>query len=94
MDSEGTVLARKFIMRGREKDSVNNALHRVSVFQSLHGSHDSGRLWNIAKRRNANLAHQIAREIVNFAIAYECDVIVMEHLNTKVLRFFDFVTVC
>ncbi|MDX8418883.1 IS200/IS605 family accessory protein TnpB-related protein [Stecheria sp. CLA-KB-P133] len=83
MDSKGTVLARKFIMRGREKDSVNNALHRVSVFQSLHGSHDSGRLWNIAKRRNANLVHQIAREIVNFAIAYECDVIVMEHLDTK-----------
>ena len=83
MDSKGTVLARKFIMRGREKDSLSNALHRVSVFQSLHGSHDSGRLWNIAKRRNRNLAHQIAREIVNFAIAYECDVIVMEHLNTK-----------
>ena len=83
MDSKGTVLARKFIMRGREKDSLRNALHRVSVFQSLHGSHDSGRLWNIAKRRNRNLAHQIAREIVNFAIANECDVIVMEHLDTK-----------
>ena len=83
MDSKGTVLARKFIMRGREKDSLSNALHRVSVFQSLHGSHDSGRLWNIAKRRNRNLAHQIAREIVNFAIANECDVIVMEHLNAK-----------
>ena len=83
MDSKGTVLARKFIMRGREKDSLSNALHRVSVFQSLHGSHDSGRLWNIAKRRNRNLAHQIAREIVNFAIANECDVIVMEHLDTK-----------
>ncbi|WP_105305201.1 IS200/IS605 family accessory protein TnpB-related protein [Anaerolactibacter massiliensis] len=83
MDSKGTVLAHKFIMRGREKDSLSNALHRVSVFQSLHGSHDSGRLWNIAKRRNRNLAHQIAREIVNFAIANECDVIVMEHLDTK-----------
>ncbi|MDD6681125.1 hypothetical protein, partial [Galactobacillus timonensis] len=71
MDSKGTVLARKFIMRGREKDSLSNALHRVSVFQSLHGSHDSGRLWNIAKRRNGNLAHQIAQEIVNFAIANE-----------------------
>ena len=83
MDSKGTVLARKFIMRGREKDYLSNALHRVSVFQSLHGSHDSGRLWNIAKRRNRNLAHQIAREIVNFAIANECDAIVMEHLDTK-----------
>ena len=83
MDSKGTVLARKFIMRGREKDYLSNALHRVSVFQSLHGSHDSGRLWNIAKRRNRNLAHQIAREIVNFAIANECDAIVMEHLDAK-----------
>ena len=83
MDSRGTILARKFIMRGREKDPLSNALHRVSVFQSLHGSHDSGRLWNIAKRRNTNLAHQAAREIMNFAIANECDVIVMEYLDTR-----------
>ena len=52
MNVHGTVLARKFINCAREKDSVHNALHRVSVFQRLHGSHDTGRLWSIAKRRN------------------------------------------
>ena len=83
MNSMGTVLARRFITCGREKDSVKNALHRVSVFQSVQGSHDSGRLWNLAKRRNTNLAHQTARQIVNFAVENECDVIVMEHLDTK-----------
>ena len=83
MNSMGTVLARRFITCGREKDSVKNALHRVSVFQSVQGSHDSGRLWNLAKRRNTNLAHQTARQIVNFAVENECDVIVMEHLDPK-----------
>ena len=83
LDVHGTVLSRKFITCGREKDSVANALHRVSVFQRLHGSHDTGRLWNVAKRRNLNLAHLVARKIVDFAIANECDVIVFEYLDTK-----------
>ena len=83
MDSRGTVCARKFISCGSEKDRVNIALHRVSVFQRLHGSHDTRRLWNIAKRRNAHLAIEAARKIVEFAIANDCDVIVFEHLDTK-----------
>ena len=82
LDSSGTVLARKFILRGREKDQVNNALHRVSVFQKLHGSHDSGRLWSVAKRRNENLANHVAHDIVEFARENDCDVIVFEHLHT------------
>lgn len=83
MDAHGTVLSRKFINCGREKDQVNRALHRVSDFQREHGSHDSGRLWNIAKRRNLNLAHLVAHKIVDYAIENECDVIVFEHLDTK-----------
>ena len=83
IDVHGTVLSRKFINCGREKDSVYNALHRVSDFQKEHGSHDSGRLWNISKRRNLNLAHMVAHRIVDYAIANDCDVIVMEHLKTN-----------
>lgn len=83
MDAHGTVLSRRFISCGREKDQVNRALHRVSEFQREHGSHDSGRLWNIAKRRNLNLAHLVAHKIVNYAIENGCDVIVFEHLDTK-----------
>ena len=83
MDAHGTVLSRKFINCGREKDQVNRALHRVSEFQREHGSHDSGRLWNIAKRRNLNLAHLVAHRIVDYAIENGCDVIVFEHLDTK-----------
>lgn len=66
-----------------KKDQVNRALHRVSEFQREHGSHDSGRLWNIAKRSNLNLAHLVAHKIVDYAIENECDVIVFEHLDTK-----------
>lgn len=83
LDVHGTVLSRKFINCGREKDSVDNALHRVSEFQRQHGSHDSGRLWNIAKRRNLNLAHLTAHNIVMYAIENMCDVIVFEYLDTK-----------
>ena len=83
IDVHGTVLARKFINCGSEKDSVGNALHRTSVFQRLHGSHDSGGLWAIAKRRNANLAKLIAHEITEFARENECDVIVFEYLDTS-----------
>ena len=81
--TQGVLSWRVSSLCAEEKDSLSNALHRVSVFQSLHGSHDSGRLWNIAKRRNKNLAHQAAREIMNFAMANECDVIVMEYLDTR-----------
>ena len=83
MDAHGTVLSRRFITCGREKDQVNRALHRVSEFQREHGSHDSGRLWNLAKRRNLNLAHLVAHKIVDYAIENGCDVIVFEHLDTK-----------
>ena len=83
LDAHGTVLSRRFISCGREKDQVSRALHRVSEFQREHGSHDSGRLWNIAKRRNFNLAHLVAHKIMDYAIENGCDVIVFEHLDTK-----------
>ena len=83
LDVHGTVLSRKFINCGKEKDSVTSALNRVSSFQKEHGSHDTKRLWNIAKRRNLNLAHLIAHKIVDYAKENNCDVIVFEHLDTK-----------
>lgn len=83
LDIHGTVLSRKFINCGKEKDSVTNALNRVSSFQKEQGSHDTKRLWNIAKRRNLNLAHLIAHKIVDYAKENNCDAIVFEHLDTK-----------
>ena len=83
LDVHGTVLSRNFINCGKEKDSVANALHRVSSFQKEHSSHDVKRLWNIAKRRNLNLAHLVAHKIVDYALANNCDVIVFEYLDTK-----------
>ena len=83
IDVHGTVLARKFINCGSEKDLVGNALNRTSVFQRLHGSHDSGGLWAVAKRRNENLAKLIAHRIAEFARENGCDVIVFEYLDTS-----------
>ena len=83
MNVHGTVLAREFINCAREKDSVHNALHRISVFQRLHGSHDVRRLWSVAERRNENHAHMVANRIVEYARERQCDVIVFEHLDTR-----------
>ena len=83
MDSHGTVLARKFINCGREKDLTEKMLQRVKEFQRLHGSHDSGVLWHLARNRNLNHAHLIAHRIIELAREYQCDVIVFEHLDTK-----------
>ena len=83
MDVHGTVLGRHFINCAREKDSVRNALHRVSVFQRLHGGHDVRHLWNVAVRRNENLANKAAHEIVAYARETGCHVIVFEYLDTK-----------
>ena len=83
MDSHGTILTRKFINCGREKDLTEKMLRRVKEFQYKHGSHDSGILWHLAKNRNLNHAHMIAHRIVELALEYQCDVIVFEHLNTK-----------
>jgi len=83
IDVHGTVLSRRFINCGIEKDYVKNALHRVSVFQRLHGSHDVQRLWSVAERRNHNLANLVAHDIVEFARECGCDVIVFEYLDTR-----------
>ena len=83
MDVHGTILARKFIRCAREQDSVRAMLHRVSDFQREHGSHDVGRLWAVVKNRNENLANQVARKIVDFALEHQCDVIVFEYLDTS-----------
>ena len=83
LNYKGTVLSRKFINCGKEKDSLNNALHRVSTFQKEHGSYNVRRLWSIAKRRNLNLAHLVAHKIVDYASENNCDVIVFEYLDTK-----------
>jgi len=83
IDVHGTVLSRRFINHGGEKDYVKNALHRVAVFQRLHGSHDVQRLWSVAERRNHNLANLVAHDIVEFARECGCDVIVFEYLDTR-----------
>lgn len=83
MNSHGTVLARKFINCGREKDLTEKMLQRVKTFQWAHGSHDAGILWHSARNRNLNHAHLIARRIVDTALEYQCDVIVFEYLDTS-----------
>lgn len=83
LNSKGTVLARKFINRQAEKDHLNIMLNRKSVFQKEHGSHDIACITGVIKRINIDYSHKIAHDIIVFAKANKCDVIVMEYLDIK-----------
>ena len=83
MESDGTVLARKFINFPSEKDHLYHVLNRIKKFQRQHGSKNSSSFWKYAKRLNEELSKKIAASIVLFATEYHTDVIVFEYLDIK-----------
>ena len=83
MESDGTVLARKFINFPSEKDHLYHVLNRIKKFQRQHGSKNSSSFWKYAKRLNEELSKKIAASIVLFATEYHTDVIVFEYLSIK-----------
>ena len=83
MESDGTVLARKFINIPSEKDHLYHVLNRIKKFQRQHGSKNSSSFWAYAKRLNEELSKKIAAEITSFAAEYRTEVIVFEYLDMK-----------
>ena len=83
MESDGTVLARRFINFASEKDHLYHVLNRIKKFQRQYGSKNSGSFWAYAKRLNEELSKKIAAEITSFAAEYRTDVIVFEYLDMK-----------
>lgn len=83
MKSDGTVLARKFINFGSDKDRLYRVLNRIKKFQRENGPRYSTGLWHYAKALNKHLADRIADAIVTFASENRADVIVFEHLDIK-----------
>ena len=93
---DGTVISRKFINCGKEKDHLNKMLQIKKACQKRNCIKsiylDELYLYNYNNYRsyyrridyaNKELAIQIARQIVNFAINENVDVIVFEHLDKK-----------
>ena len=83
MQSDGTVLGRKFINFSSEKDRMYRVLGRISRFQRKHGSVQVKSRWAYAKRLNIELGRKIAGAVAGYAEENHADVIVFEYLETK-----------
>ena len=82
MDSDGTVLGRHFYKAPVEEDSLNHKLNRIKKSQQ-HGSRKMPKKWASVNGMNTRLSKNTANFILDIAVLYNVDVIVMEHLDTS-----------
>lgn len=83
MRKDGTILARKFINFASDKDQLYHTLNKIKGVSQKYGSHNTTKLWRVAKFRNEELARKIAKAISDYAKEWDVDVIVFEHLDIK-----------
>ena len=82
MQSDGTVVGRKFINLSTEKDHLYKALNRVKKAQQ-NGARKCPTLWKHVNDLNTDISRKTAKEIIDFAVLYNVDVVVFEHLDTQ-----------
>lgn len=82
MQSDGTVVGRKFVNLATEKDHLEKALNRVKKTQQ-NGARRCPTLWKHVNDLNTDISRKTAKEIIDFAVLYNADVIVFEHLDTQ-----------
>lgn len=82
MTADGTILGRRFLKLPREYDSLYHSLNRIKKAQRL-GARNPKTLWARAKGLNDRISVMTARFIIDTAILYNADVIVMEHLDLQ-----------
>ena len=82
MEEDGTILHREFIKNIKLIDRLSHTLNRIKKCQKL-GSKSPKYLWAKAHNYNETLATFCAIQIVNLASQYNCDTIVMEHLDMQ-----------
>ena len=80
MRYDGTILGRKFLRLPCETDRLAHAIGRIRKAQQ-HGARRMPGLWALANGINDDIAVKTAQFIVDTAVLYNCDVIVMEHLD-------------
>ena len=81
MCHDGTVLGREFLKLPYETDCLRHAVNRIRKAQQ-HGAGKTPRLWAIADGINDDISVKTAQFIIDTAIKYNADVIVMEHLDS------------
>lgn len=82
MQSDGTVLGRKFLKLPREYDCLMHKLSHIKRAQH-HGSKKTRNLWAYANGVNDDIASKTASFIVKVAVEYQADTIVFEHLGMQ-----------
>ena len=80
MNAEGAVLGREFLPLPREYDSLYHAISHIKHAQKLCAGR-TPRLWAQAKGINNDIAVKTAQFIIDAAVKYDVDCIVMEHLD-------------
>ena len=80
MTPEGAVLGREFLSLPGEYDSLEHAISHIKHAQKLCARRTPG-LWKQAKGINDDIAVKTAQFIVDTAVKYDVDCIVMEHLD-------------
>lgn len=82
IQSDGTVVGRKFVNLATEKDHLYKALNRVKKAQQ-NGARRCPTLWKHVNDLNTDISRKTAKDIIDFAVLYNVDVIVFEHLDTQ-----------
>ena len=82
MQSNGTVVGRKFINLATEKDHLYKALNRLKKAQQ-NGARKCPTLWKHVNDLNTDISRKTAKGIIDFAVLYNVDVIVFEYLDTQ-----------
>ena len=82
MRLDGAVLGREFLSLPGENDCLNRSINRIKKAQRG-GARKTPRLWAYANGINDNIAVKTAQFILDTAVKYNADVIVMEHLDTQ-----------
>jgi IS605 OrfB family transposase len=80
MESDGTVVARRFLSLRTENDCLRHVLNMIKRAQQS-GARNMPSLWAKANGINRNISECTASFIVDTAVMYECDVVVMEYLD-------------
>ena len=80
MEPDGTVVARRFINLGAEKDRILNAHKRIREAQS-NGARKLKKMWRKVNRLNNDLVIKIVNKIIDFAVEYSCCAIACEYLD-------------
>lgn len=82
MLSNGTVVGRKFVHLTTEKDHLYKALNRVKKAQQ-NGARKCPVIWKHVNDLNTDISRKTAKQIIDFAVLYNADVIVFEYLDTN-----------